>query len=392
MPETKLKMKIQNIYQGAYYRYSMPLLHETINVANTAGDKYKCKLHYAIKANNESVILNTISNSSMGADCVTANEIQHALEHGFAPDQIVFAGSGKTMREINYATSKNIAVIHCESLQEFELIKESTTENNSTTNIALRINPEFKVDTHEKISTGEKQHKFGLLWDEALELVENNTDIIGFHFHVGSQILDLSYFEELSLKIRELLSTLPEEFNLQYLNLGGGLGINYVQPERYSIPDFDGWMKAIRTHLPESYISEIHLEPGRSIVAQCGELVCEVQYIKERGTTNLAILDVGMSEILRPALYGAYHKISSNSCSFETTQYTISGPSCESSDTFGDNYHLPRLVRGDILTIHSVGAYGTSMRLGYNLREALPSVYLNKKGETTFKSKRKLAI
>lgn len=384
-------MNEQNIYQGAYYRYSIPLLQNTLTEAKTVADKYKCKLHYALKANNEERIVQEVQQAGLGLDCVTAYEIEHGMKNGFRPNQIVFAGSGKTIREIQTALRLNIDVIHCESIEEYDIIVELKNELNSTTKIALRINPDIQVGTHAKISTGEKHHKFGLSWEEAESIISSENEVVGFHFHVGSQILDNSYFEELSLRVRELLSTIDNPQQYTYLNLGGGLGINYVQPERYSIPDFEGWMKAIRTHLPTSFIAEIRLEPGRSIVAQCGQLICEVQYIKDRGNQKLAILDVGMSEILRPALYGSHHKITSVAGEMEFLQYIVSGPSCESSDTFGDNYFLPELKRGDILTIHSVGAYGSSMRLNYNMRPQLPSLYLQETKQTAFKAKRRLA-
>jgi diaminopimelate decarboxylase len=373
-------------YRGPYYRYDIPKLQETLRVANEAAVLHNCEMKYAIKANNEKRIVKEIKKAGLGVDCVSAEEIEFALEQGWSNENIVFAGSGKTIREIHYALSQNIAFLHCESFMEWEIVRELIDELGSTTQIALRINPDVKVDTHAKISTGEKHHKFGMSFQEALEIIHLDQSIVGFHFHVGSQILDMQYFEDLSLKVRSLLEQLPTNFNLTYLNMGGGLGINYDQPERFPIPDFNGWMAAVRSHLPESLIPIIYLEPGRSIVGQCGQLIGEVQYIKNENTHPIAILDVGMTEILRPALYGSRHKISTNSDSLITESYTVSGPSCESSDTFGNNFELPTLQRGDLVTIHSTGAYGSSMRLSYNLRKALPVKYVTEDKATAFKA------
>lgn len=372
-------------YLGPYYRYNLPVLRESLSVALENAANYQCELKYALKANNEKRILSEIKKKGLGIDCVSQEEIAHALELGWEANTIVFAGSGKTIREIEYAISENIGYLHCESYEEWEIAREVCNQLNSTTKLALRINPDIKVATHDKISTGEKHHKFGMAFEEALTIIGQDQQIAGFHFHVGSQILDMNYFEELSLTVRTLMAKLPETFRLEYLNLGGGLGINYDQPERCPIPDFQGWMQALRKHLPTSFIDTIVLEPGRSIVGQCGQLIGEVQYVKNISTNPTAILDVGMTEILRPALYGAHHHITVNKDSLITENYTVSGPSCESSDTFGKSYQLPILERGDLVTIHSVGAYGSSMRLAYNLRKRLPVSYVETPVKTQFK-------
>lgn len=374
------------MYQGPFYRYNIPVLNDCIRACIASANEYRCEIKYALKANNEKRILEEIKKKGLGIDCVSAEEIEFALELGWSPSSIVFAGSGKTIREIQYALENNIGYIHCESTEEYHIIVKTKFKINSTTKIALRINPDLKVDSHEKISTGEKHHKFGMAFNDALSIVQNDHNIVGFHFHIGSQILNNSFFEDLSLKVRSLMERLPQDYQLKYLNLGGGLGINYSQPEKNLIPDFNGWMKALRTHLPVSFIDTITLEPGRSIVGQCGQLVGEVQYIKNIETCPTAILDVGMTELLRPALYGARHKITTNNESLVTYEYTVSGPSCESSDTFGTGFKLPILTPGDLITIHSTGAYGSSMRLSYNLKRPLPIQYIEKPVNTIFKS------
>lgn len=381
-------MKTQ-IYDGPFYQYDLDLLQSTLMNSQNAATKNKCKLYYALKANNEEKILNEIKSSGLGVDCVSSGEIEHAFNLGWSPSSIVFAGSGKTLAEITYALTNDIFMIHCESAQEFELVVALKEQYRSSTSIALRINPDLSVNTHKKISTGERHHKFGMSFEEAFSIInEFPQHIAGLHFHVGSQIQELQYFEDLSLKVRSLIEQLPSTYNLSYLNLGGGLGIDYKNPERNPIPDFDGWMQAIRTHLPVSLIENISLEPGRSIVGQCGKLVGQVQYVKHENSDHpLIILDVGMSELLRPALYDARHKITCQKEDLIEESYTIHGPSCESSDHFGHSHTLPRLNRGDLVQIHSSGAYGSSMQLNYNLRKRPESKYVSGRVQTGLRIK-----
>lgn len=377
-------MRQSGTYTEPHYRYDISLLRKTLKKAKEASELHSTDLYYAVKANNEPTILKEIQQAGFGADCVSMEEIERALSIGFPKHKIVFAGSGKTVKEIDYATAQNIAVIHCESVEEYEIIQEFVAQYNSTTKIALRINPDLEAGTHSRISTGKKHHKFGMPWEDAIQLIENNKDIIGFHFHIGSQILDMSYFENLSSKIAELLLSTPLDFKTTYLNMGGGLGIDYENPTKNNIADFEGWMAAIRKNLPKSTYSIIGLEPGRSIVGQCGTLIGQVQYVKHRETCPTAILDIGMTDLLRPMLYGARHKVSTVNDSMTLIPQTISGPSCESTDVFGSNYYLPELNRGDIVRVHSAGAYGSSMRLGYNLKSPIKAFYTYNKSKTTF--------
>jgi diaminopimelate decarboxylase len=381
-------MKTQ-MYDGPFYQYDLDLLNRTLVESKNASEKYNCSMFYAMKANHEGEILKSIRTNGLGVDCVSSGEIERALEEGWKNSQIVFAGSGKTLREISYALTHDIYMIHCESVEEFELLMSLKNQFNSLTSIALRINPDIRVNTHDKISTGERHHKFGMSFQEAFTLInEYPNHIKGLHFHMGSQIEEMQYFEDLSLKVRSLIDKLPSNYALEYLNLGGGLGIDYKNPERNSMPDFDGWMNAIRTHLPVSLIPTISLEPGRSIVGQCGKLVGQVQYVKQKESDNpMVILDVGMSELLRPALYDARHKISTLKEDLIEEAYTIHGPSCESSDHFGHAHRLPRLNRGDIVQIHSTGAYGSSMQLNYNLRKAPESRFITGRVRTELKIK-----
>lgn len=381
-------MKTQ-IYEGPFYQYDLDLLNTTLSNSINAASKFNCKLFYALKANNEQKIIREIKSSGLGVDCVSAGEIEHALKMGWDSSNIVFAGSGKTLAEISYALTNDIYMIHCESTEELELVLSLKEQYNSMTSIALRINPNLSVNTHDKISTGERHHKFGMSFEEAYSIINSHPQhIAGLHFHVGSQIQELEYFEDLSLKVRSLIEQLPTGYNLSYLNLGGGLGIDYKNPERNLLPDFEGWMRAIRTHIPENLVKTIALEPGRSIVGQCGKLIGQVQYVKQQNSEHpMIILDVGMSELLRPALYDARHKITSQKEDLIEESYTIHGPSCESSDHFGHFHRLPRLNRGDLIEIHSTGAYGSSMQLNYNLRKRPESKFVSRQVRTGLKIK-----
>jgi diaminopimelate decarboxylase len=366
-----------------YYLYDLSLLDNTLRMAQTAAELYQFKLHYAIKANTDKKVLEHIRKQGFGIDAVSIGEIELALQSGFQPYQIVFAGSGKTKREISRALEIGIAVLHCESIQEWNYI-QSVYPSGCPTRVALRINPNVVVDTHAHIQTGGENHKFGLTMTEARELVntllESNSELLpcGFHFHVGSQITEMDYFEDMSVAVNRFFATLPPNFHFDYLNLGGGLGVNYDRPQEDSMPNFQGWMRAIRPHFPVERFPIIHLEPGRSLVAQCGKIITEVLYIKERGGETISIVDAGMNDLMRPALYGARHQVSVHRAlhdSEELTNYTVSGPSCESTDTFGKNYELPVLAEGDVLAIHTTGAYGQSMRLAYNERNRITTVY-----------------
>ncbi len=366
-----------------YYLYDMNLLESTLIQAQTAADLYNMKLMYAIKANTNKRILNKIRSYGFGIDAVSIGEIELALDNGFQPYQIVFAGSGKTKREITRALEYRIAVIHCESIQEWDYIS-STISENCPTRIALRINPNVNVDTHANIQTGGENHKFGISIREAQELIdrlileESQIMPCGFHFHVGSQITQMDFFEDMSRAVKRFLSTLPTEFKFDYLNLGGGLGVNYENPEHDSMPNFLGWMRAIRPYFPTEHFPTIYLEPGRSLVAQCGKIISEVLYIKDRPGEKIAILDAGMNDLMRPALYEARHLVTLHNDLSNTnkeTIYTVAGPSCESTDTFGKNFSLPFLETGEYVAIHSCGAYAESMRLNYNQRGNATCVY-----------------
>lgn len=378
------KINIKNIsqYKTPFYYYDLALLQKTLNIVNAESLKYNFHVHYAFKANANSRIINTIKNSGFGADCVSGNEVKCAIEHGYNPSHIVFAGVGKSDDEINYALEKNIFCFNCESIQELEVINELALKQKKTASIALRINPNVDAHTHKYITTGLEENKFGINpyeFELVIEKIKTLTNIklIGLHFHIGSQITDLTPFKKLCSRVNEINSYfLNKGFDLPVINVGGGIGINYQEPDEESIIDFTSYFKVFNDFLELRKNQQLHFELGRAIVAQCGNLISKVLYIKNGINTNFAILDAGMTELIRPALYQAYHKIENISSTSQTViKYDVVGPICESSDCFGKAVELPETKRGDIIAIRSAGAYGEVMASKYNLRDDVRSYF-----------------
>ena len=318
----------------------------------------------------------------MGADCVSGNEVKCAIENGFSANQIVYAGVGKNDDEINYALDKNIFCFNCESLHELEVINELATQKNKIASIALRINPNVDAHTHKYITTGLEENKFGINPYEFETVIEKlkqlpNLKLIGLHFHIGSQITDLSPFKKLCSRVNEINTYfLNKGFDLPTINVGGGVGINYHEPDKHAIIDFASYFKVFNDFIVLRKNQELHFELGRAIVAQCGSLISKVLYIKNGINTNFAILDAGMTELIRPALYQAFHVIENISSQEKSTiKYDVVGPICESSDCFGKAVELPETKRGDIIAIRSAGAYGEVMASRYNLRDEVRSYF-----------------
>ena len=375
---------IKNIsqYKTPFYYYDLQLLQKTLAVVNTESSKYKYHVHYAFKANANSRIINTIKNSGLGADCVSGNEVKCAIENGFDSSKIVFAGVGKSDDEINYALEKNIFCFNCESLQELEVINELASLQNKTASIALRINPNVDAHTHKYITTGLEENKFGINPYEFETVIEklktlSNIKLIGLHFHIGSQITDLSPFKKLCTRVNEINTFfLNKGYDLPIINVGGGVGINYHEPDNEAIIDFAAYFKVFNDFIELRKNQQLHFELGRAIVAQCGNLISKVLYIKNGINTNFAILDAGMTELIRPALYQAFHKIENiSSKSNSIIKYDVVGPICESSDCFGKAVELPETKRGDMIAIRSAGAYGEVMASKYNLRDDVRSYF-----------------
>lgn len=369
-------------YKTPFYYYDLSLLQKTLDVVKAEISKYNYHVHYAFKANTNPRIIELIQKNEMGADCVSGNEVKCAIENGFSANQIVYAGVGKNDDEINYALDKNIFCFNCESLHELEVINELATQKNKIASIALRINPNVDAHTHKYITTGLEENKFGINPYEFETVIEKlkqlpNLKLIGLHFHIGSQITDLSPFKKLCSRVNEINTYfLNKGFDLPIINVGGGVGINYHEPDKHAIIDFASYFKVFNDFIVLRKNQELHFELGRAIVAQCGSLISKVLYIKNGINTNFAILDAGMTELIRPALYQAFHVIENISSQEKSTiKYDVVGPICESSDCFGKAVELPETKRGDIIAIRSAGAYGEVMASRYNLRDEVRSYF-----------------
>jgi len=360
-----------------FYFYDLDVLNETIETLKNEVQGRGYKIHYAVKANANPRILKIISSYGFGADCVSWNEIDAAIKAGFEPSEIVFAGVGKSDYEISNAIEAGIFCFNCESIPEIEVINKISADQNKVAVISLRINPLIDAHTHKYITTGIEESKFGIhTWEleEVLKRVSEmkNISLTGMHFHVGSQITRMSVFQSLCAHINELQEWFASHnVNLEVINVGGGLGIDYEKPEK--TPAFAEYLSLIDEFIELRPGQVLHLEPGRSVVGQCGSLISKVLYIKNGSNTVFAIIDAGMTDLIRPALYQAHHKIENLTSKGSIHKYDVVGPICESSDTFAKFYELPETKRGDIIAIRSAGAYGEAMASRYNLRD-LPRV------------------
>ncbi|RLD79077.1 MAG: diaminopimelate decarboxylase [Bacteroidetes bacterium] len=368
-----------------FYYYDMSLFHNSLNSLKLAAEKYNYHIHYALKANANDRILKTILEYGFGADCVSGNEVQKAVEIGFPQTKIVFAGVGKNDVEINYAIDHSIFGFNSESIEEIEIINELAINKQKTVPVSLRINPDIDAITHDYLTTGLNENKFGIplpFLDEVIDKTNQLTNIklIGLHFHIGSQITKLTPFIQLCERVNAIQHDLYEKrgIELEHINLGGGLGINYEDPDSELIPDFENFFDIIHKHLKVRGNQQIHFELGRSVVGQIGSLISRVLYVKKGINKQFAILDAGMTDLIRPALYGSHHKIENISKQEAPTLnniYDVVGPVCETSDSFDNNVKLPKTERADILAIRSTGAYGEIMVSQYNLRNKPIAVY-----------------
>ncbi len=374
--------KLQDIETPFYY-YNMELLEQTLKVIKEESDKYGYHIHYAVKANANKRILETINSFGLGADCVSGNEVSASLDAGFSSNKVVFAGVGKSDKEIITGLQNNIGCFNVESIPELEVINELAEKEGVVANVALRINPNVKANTHHYITTGLEENKFGIyIWDleKVMDKIEQlqNVCFKGIHFHIGSQINDLDSYKQLCTRVNELQEFFEQRRAIpQIVNVGGGLGIDYENPDENPMPNFEAFFKIFDEFLELKEGQEVHFELGRSVVGQCGSLMSRVIYVKEGVNTSFAIVDAGMSDLIRPALYQAYHKIQNLSSNGEEMKYDVVGPICESSDCFGKAVTLPETKRGDLICIRSAGAYGEIMANQYNLRALPKGFYSN---------------
>ena len=364
-----------------FYYYDVNVLRETLSCINKEAGKYNnfC-VHYAVKANANHKVLTIIRESGLGADCVSGGEIRAAIKAGFPTNKIVYAGVGKTDWEINLGLDYDIFCFNVESVPELEIINELAAAKGKTARVAFRINPNVGAHTHANITTGLAENKFGISMEDMDKVIDMagtlpHVKFVGLHFHIGSQILDMGDFVALCNRVNELQEKLyARQIIVEHINVGGGLGIDYAHPNRQAIPNFTEYFATYHKHLKLRPQQTLHFELGRAVVGQCGSLISKVIYVKHGTNKQFAILDAGMTDLIRPALYQAYHKIENITSEEPMETYDVVGPICESSDVFGKAIDLNKAHRGDLFALRSAGAYGEIMASAYNCR-ALPKGY-----------------
>ena len=370
-----------NKMETPFYYYDCNLLRETLQAINNELKTYEnFVVHYAVKANANAKVLNIIQQAGLGADCVSGGEIQRSLDCGFPADKIVYAGVGKADWEINLGLDKNIFCFNVESVAELEIINELAAKKGKIANVCFRINPDVGAHTHEKITTGLAENKFGIAMQDMLPTILEtsrmpNIHFIGLHFHIGSQLLEMTDFRHLCSRINEIQDHLEEKnITIKNINVGGGLGIDYDQPDSRPIPDFKSYFYTFARYLKLRDGQKLHFELGRAVVGQMGSLITRTLYVKQGMAKQFAIVDAGMTDLIRPALYQASHKIENLSNDGPLSTYDVVGPICESSDVFAKAIALNTVHRGDLIAMRSAGAYGEIMASQYNCRK-LPAGY-----------------
>lgn len=364
-----------------FYFYNTALLKETLQKIKKEISAHKNYIvHYAIKANANPKLLRLIAQAGFGADCVSGGEIERALDTGFPASKIVFAGVGKSDWEINLGLDNDIFCFNVESEPELEVINELAKAKGKIASVAFRINPNIGAHTHANITTGLAENKFGIAMKDMEHIIQKaeqlcHIRVLGLHFHIGSQILEMDDFIALCQRINQLIEQLRQAHHqVEHINVGGGLGIDYEHPDKHPIPNFSFYFNTYAKYLNLSDGQQLHFELGRAVVGQCGSLVTRVLYVKQGATKQFIIVDAGMTDLIRPALYQAHHQIENLNSREVLEKYDVVGPICESSDVFAKDILLPKTHRGDLIALHSAGAYGEIMASQYNCR-ALPQSY-----------------
>jgi len=366
-----------------FYYYDAELLRQTLQTIREEVSKHEgfC-VHYAVKANANPKVLRIIREAGLGVDCVSGGEIEASVKAGFPSSKIVYAGVGKSDWEINLGLDSDIFCFNVESIPELEVINELAAQKGKVARVAFRLNPNVGAHTHANITTGLAENKFGIDMRDMLKVIEEasqmaNVKVVGLHFHIGSQILDMGDFEALCNRVNELQNELERHrIRLEHINVGGGLGIDYQHPNRVPIPDFKSYFDTYAKKLKLRDGQTLHFELGRAVVAQCGSLITRTLYIKEGYVKKFCIVDAGFTDLIRPALYQAYHKIENLSSEEPKEAYDVVGPICESTDVFAKQIDINKAHRGDLLAIRSAGAYGEIMASQYNCRQ-LPVGYIS---------------
>ncbi|MBR5735670.1 MAG: diaminopimelate decarboxylase [Bacteroidales bacterium] len=364
-----------------FYYYDMDVLRSTVDNFSSTLRKYGITAHYAVKANSNDRILQTISGAGLQAECATGNEISLAIANGFPPEGIFFDGVAKTDREIVNALKAGIQCFNCESIQELEVIDALAGGLGLKADVAIRVNPDIDAHTHKYITTGTEEDKFGIstwAFDDVFAALSrcHNLQFRGIHMHAGSQITDMNVYAMLCKRAAEFEKIFSEHgYDVQILNLGGGLGVDYEKPLENWMPDIEGLCRTISENLPLKPGQTVHIEPGRALVAECGHIISRVIYVKKGLKKQFAILDCGLHTLIRPALYQAVHQVENLSCKAPVEKYDVVGNVCESSDVFAKDLEGGAPHRGDFFAIHSAGAYGQVMNMKYLQRELAPAVY-----------------
>ena len=374
--------KLQSI-QTPFYYYDTELLRQTLRTINEEAGKHEgFVVHYAVKANANPRLLRIIREAGLGADCVSGGEIEASVKAGFPASKIVYAGVGKSDWEINLGLDNDIFCFNVESIPELEVINELAAAKGKVARVAFRLNPNVGAHTHANITTGLAENKFGIAMRDMLTVIGEaermeNVKFVGLHFHIGSQILDMGDFQALCNRVNELQDELERHrIRVEHINVGGGLGVDYEHPNRLPIPDFKAYFDTYAKKLKLRNGQTLHFELGRAVVAQCGSLITRTLYIKEGATKKFAIVDAGFPDLIRPALYQAYHKIENITSEEPKQPYDVVGPICESTDVFAKQIDLNEARRGDLMAIRSAGAYGEIMASQYNCRK-LPIGYMS---------------
>ena len=369
--------------QTPFYYYDTELLRTTLRTINEEASKHDgFVVHYAVKANANPHLLRIIRQAGLGADCVSGGEIEASVKAGFPSNKIVYAGVGKSDWEINLGLDNDIFCFNVESIPELEVINELAAKKGKVARVAFRLNPNVGAHTHANITTGLAENKFGIAMRDMLSVIEEankmeHVKVVGLHFHIGSQILDMGDFEALCNRVNELQDELERHrIRVEHINVGGGLGVDYEHPNRLPIADFKDYFDVYAKKLKLRSGQTLHFELGRAVVAQCGTLITRTLYVKEGAVKKFAIVDAGFTDLIRPALYQAYHKIENITSEEPKEAYDVVGPICESTDVFAKQIDLNKTKRGDLLAIRSAGAYGEIMASQYNCRK-LPQGYLS---------------
>lgn len=336
---------------------------------------------YALKANANADVLKVLKSMGCGADVVSGGELKLAIKAGIPAEKIVFSGVAKTAEEIEYALkvgTKGIYSFNVESIEELELINNLAKKHKKIARVAFRLNPQVNAKTHKNISTGNKTHKFGILKEDILEAMEyaplwTHTNLVGISIHIGSQLTDMKATEKAIEEVAKLALKLPRP--LEFFDLGGGLGIDYTDDDRKKLTLISEYMKKVSTALEKHYFSKVDhcprivFEPGRILVGKMGIIVSKVVRNKVSDGHRFTILDAGMNDLMRPALYEAYHEITAIKKTKKKIKADIVGPICESSDCFGENRIIDEVEAGDLMIIENAGAYGQTMANTYNQRQ-----------------------